>query len=132
MSRRVGVGLLALVLIGLAAGTVLVLRQSGRIGERVALADVSAADLDTVSVDGRRVDVSLSGIVTQVGPGDEVWLSVGGDAAALRFPEGAVVEVEDHLLVVGALHSWRGRRWVDVSGWSQVEASVRPPSAPDP
>ena len=131
MSRWVWAGILAVLVLGAAIAAVLLLRQSGRIGERVTLADLSAAELDTVSVEGRRVDVSLGGIVTQVGTGADVWLTVGGDAVALRFPEGTSVEVEDRLLVVGALHAWRGQRWVDVAAWSHVEASVRPPSAPD-
>ena len=70
----------------------------------------------------------MSGIVVQVGPGDDVWIASDGDAFAFRFDDDAEVEVEDHLLAVGRLRARGGRRWVDVSAWSRVEAEVRPPS----
>ena len=114
---------------GLAVAAVLLARQPGPWSEPVALADATAATLDTVSVRGRRVDVSVAGVVTQVGPGDDVWLSTGGDAVALRFPPDTAVEVEDHLLAVGRLRARAGRRWVAVTSWTHVESAVRPPSA---
>ncbi len=97
---------------------------------RVELAGATSATLDTVTVRGRRVEASLSGVVVQVGPGDDVWLAVGGDAVALRFEDAPRVEVEDHLLAVGRLRARGGRRWVEVAAWSRVEADVRPPSEP--
>ena len=127
MSARTALALV-LGLGGLAAAAALFWYQPGPLAERVALADVAVASLDTVAVRGRHVEVSLAGIVTQVGPGDDVWLSSGGDAIALRFPEGTPIEVEDHLLAVGRLRAWRGRRWVAVASWTHVEAAVRPPS----
>ena len=114
---------------GLAAGGWLLLRETGTVGERVHLTDATAAELDTTSVRGRRVEVSLDGTVAQIGPGDDVWLDTGRDAVALRFPEADGLEVEDRLLAVGHLRSWRGRRWVDVASWVRVETAVRPPSA---
>ena len=113
---------------GLALGATLLIRETGPFAERVALADATATTLDTVSVRGRRVEVSLDGVVTQIGPGDEVWLDAGGDAVALRLPEATDLEVEDRLLAVGRLRSRGGRRWVEVASWATVEASVRPPS----
>ncbi|PAP76905.1 hypothetical protein [Rubrivirga marina] len=115
---------------GLALGAALLIRESGPFRERVALPDVTATTLDTVSVRGRRVEVSLEGTVTQIGPGDDVWLETGGDAVALVFPEAGDLEVEDRLLAVGRLRSRGGRRWVDVESWARVETGVRPPSEP--
>ena len=128
MSARTALALV-LGLGGLAAAAVLLARQPGPWSERVALADATATTLDTVSVRGRRVEVSVAGVVTQVGPGADVWLSTDGDAVALRFPPDTAVEVEDHLLAVGRLRSRAGRRWVDVASWTRVVADVRPPSA---
>jgi hypothetical protein len=125
------------VLLGLGAlglGAWLLARETGAVGTRVHLADVTAASLDTTSVRGRRVEVSLGGVVTQIGPGEDVWLDTGRDAIALRFPGADAppairLEVDDRLLAVGQLRAWRGRRWVDVASWVQVETVVRPPSA---
>lgn len=125
--KAIAAGLLGLG--GLAAGGWLLLRETGAVGERVHLADATAMTVDTASVRGRRVEVSLDGTVAQIGPGADVWLDTGHDAVALRFPEAGGVEVEDRLLAVGHLRAWRGRRWVAVESWVRVETAVRPPSA---
>ena len=121
----------ALGLGGLVVGLVLLSRDAGplaRAGARVELPDATPGVLDTLTVRGRRVEASVNGIVVQVGPGDDVWIASDGDAFPFRFDDDAEVEVEDHLLAVGRLRARGGRRWVDVSAWSRVEAEVRPPS----
>ena len=86
------------------------------------LVEPTAARLDTIAVDGRRITATLDGVVRQVDEDGTAWLEWDGDAFPLRGADS--VRVEDHGLVVGRLRAWRGRRWLTVETWVPVTASV--------
>lgn len=95
------------------------------------LADASAVALDTIDVRRRRVRASVNGIVAEIREGDRVWLSTDGGQVELALPEAEAVAVEDRLLVEGRLRDRRGRRVLEVESWVVVDATVRPPAAPE-
>ncbi len=122
---------------GLAVALGLLARQSGPLAypdARPVLSDATPAVLDTVDVHGRIVEASMDGIVTEIDTRGDVWLATGGDAFALRLPEGHGLAVEDHLLVTGRLRARGGRRWLAVTAWTHVVAEVatQPPFPPEP
>ena len=131
MSKRVVLaGVLGLGGLVLALG--LLGRQSGPFAAadaRVHLEDATAATLDTVSVRGRTVEASVSGVVVQVDADGTAWLSTGGDAFPLRLADGGAVEVEDRLLATGRLRARGGRRWLDVRSYVTVRGDAAPPGA---
>lgn len=92
---------------------------------RVLLVDASAAVLDTVRLEDRRVSATLNGTVAEVATDGTVWLNTGGDAFPLRFPEEAGLEVEDRALVTGRLRARSGQRWIDVDAWSHVRGQAQ-------
>ncbi len=119
--------------LGLALGIALLATQTGVTGgasPQVHLEDATAAQLDTVSVRGRVVQVSMDGVVTQLDADGRVWLGAGGDAFPLRFPEAPGVAVEDRVLVTGRLRARGGQRWLAVTDWARVHTEVRPPPSP--
>lgn len=131
MSGRLVI-MIALGLAALVLAFVLLTRESGPFaGPLVVMEDVTAAHLDTATVRGQRVEASLSGVVVEVAPSGDVWVSAGGDAFALRFPEAPDLTVEDHVLAVGRLRARGGRRWLAVESWVRLDPSVRPPPAPE-
>ena len=119
--------------LGVAVVVALAVRQPGGIrGERVEVPDAAAAVLDTLRVQGRIVEASVNGWVVQQDPDGVVWVSSGGQAFPMRFPEGVVLEVEDHVLVTGRLRARGGRRWLAVTSWAHVETEVSAPPNPGP
>ena len=119
---------------GLVAAVALLARDVGPMApaeQRVRLLDPTAGTLDTVSVRGRRVEASVGGRVAEI-DAETVWLTLGGDAFPVRFPEPHGLAVEDRVLAEGRLRARGGRRWLAVRSWSRVTTSVTtPPLAPD-
>ena len=118
--------------LGVALAVVLMLRQSeiGGGDVQVEVEDASAAQLDTVVVRGRVVQVSMNGLATQIDADGQVWLGSGGDAFPFRFDTDPGLSVEDHVLVTGRLRARGGQRWVAVSDWVRIRRAATPPPAP--
>ena len=126
MSARTVVALL-LGLGGLVAAAVFLSREVGPFAPPIeALGSPTAHQLDTMTVRGRRVVVSVEGSVEAVGA-EEVWVTMGDDAFPLRLPEDHGLAVEDRLMAVGRLRARGGRRWLAVEDWARVTTSVAAP-----
>ena len=128
MSRWAWVGLGVLALVALGALAVYLGRGTGFVEipgrAPVLLVGASPAQLDTVDIDGRRVSVTFSGTVRQIDADGTALVAWDNEAFRVRLAE-ADLDVDDRVLGIGRLRSWRGRRWLAVDDWSQVTASMR-------
>ncbi len=81
----------------------------------------SLARIDTVTLDGRRVSVSIDAVVQAVGADGQVWIGTADHAVEVRGVGPDSLAVEDRVLVDGRLREDEGDRWLDAGVVTRVE-----------